>query len=139
MDMAAVRGRTPGTGLNIEAMGGIFRSRRWIALIAAYVVALQAVLLPISAVAAAPIAASICSAHATSDRAPLPAEGQSGCPCAAGCGTLCCAHAVLAPEAAVIASGADVFGPALAPRLRPVGVVHAPDWPPQAARAPPRV
>jgi hypothetical protein len=119
-------------------MGGIFRSRRWIALIAAYVVALQAVLLPLSALAAGPFDASICSAHATRDRAPLPADSQSGCPCAAGCGMLCCAHAVLAPEPAIIARGAEVFGLAALPRLRPTRVVRAPDWRPQAPRAPPR-
>ena len=121
----------------IKFMGRIFRSRRFIALIAAYVVALQALLLPLSVVAAGPFAISLCSAHATSDGAPLPADGQSGCPCAGGCGMLCCAHAVLAPKPVIIASGAEVFGPAPAPRLHPMGVVRAPDWRPQAPRGPP--
>lgn len=132
-------GRAPGTGLNVKAMGDTFRSRRWIALIAAYVVALQAVMLPLSAMAAAPFAASLCSAHAASDRAPLPADEQGGCPCAAGCGTLCCTHAVLAPEPAVIASGAEVFGPVALPHLYPMGAALAPDWRPQAPRGPPPV
>ena len=122
----------------LEVMGDAFRSRRWIALIAAYVVALQAVLLPLSVATAGPFVASPCSAHTTSDGKPLPADGQSGCPCAAGCGTLCCAQAVLAPEPVVIATEAQEFGPAPTPRFRPMGVVRAPDWRPQAPRGPPR-
>lgn len=132
-------GRAPGSGLDVIAMSGSFGSRRWIALIAAYVVALQAVLLPLSALAAGPFDASICSAHMTRDSAPLPAQSQSGCPCAAGCGTLCCGHAALAPEPFVIANGSEAFGLAALPRLRPMGVMRAPDWRPQAPRAPPRV
>ncbi len=120
-------------------MGDTYRSRRWIALIAAYVVALQALLLPLSVAAAGPFSSSPCSAQTTNDRAPLPADGQSGCPCAAGCGTSCCTHAVLAPEPIVIAAGTQEFGPAPAPRLRPVGVVRTPDWRLQAPRGPPRV
>jgi hypothetical protein len=120
-------------------MGGIFRSRRWIAPIAAYVVALQAVLLPLSAVTAASLATSICSAHATNDRASPPADSRSACPCAAGCGTLCCAQAMLAPESAAIVRGADVFSPAALPHLRRASLVRAPDWRPQAPRAPPCV
>ena len=95
----------------IAFMGGTFRSRRFIALIAAYVVALQALLLPLSVAAAGPFAISLCSSHATSDGAPLPADGQSGCPCAAGCGMLCCAHAVLAPEPVIIAAGTQDLRP----------------------------
>jgi hypothetical protein len=120
-------------------MGDAFRSRRWIALIAAYVVALQAVLLPLSVAAAGPFASSPCSAHTTNNGAPSPADGQSGCPCAGGCGMLCCAHAVLAPEPVVIVVAARVFGPAPAPRLRPLSVVRTPDWRPQAPRGPPHV
>ena len=120
-------------------MGDAFRSRRIIALIAAYVVALQALLLPLSVAAAGPFAISLCSSHTTSDGAPLPADGQSGCPCAGGCGMLCGVHAVLAPEPVIIATGSEVFGPAPVPRLRPTGVVHAPEWRPQAPRGPPRV
>ena len=120
-------------------MGDTFRSRRWIALIAAYVVALQAVLLPLSVATAGPFAISLCSPHATSNGAPRPADGQSGCPCAAGCGMLCGAHAVLTPEPVVFAAEAQEFGPAPAPILRPMAVVRAPGWRPQAARGPPRV
>lgn len=120
-------------------MGDNFRSRRWLALIAAYVVALQAVLLPLSVAAAGPFGAAPCSAaHATDNGTQAPAGGQNGCPCAAGCGALCCAHAVLlAPEPAVIVAVPQAFIPVPAPRLRAFSVARAPDWRPQAPRGPP--
>lgn len=118
-------------------MGDGFRSQRLIALIAAYVLALQAVLLPLSAVVAGPIGGP-CSAHTTTDGASLPADGQSGCPCAGGCGMLCCVHVLLPPEPVVIATGEEVFSPAPVPASRPTGVICVPDWRPQAPRGPPR-
>jgi len=66
-----------------------------IALIAAYVLALQALLLPLS-VAAAPFAGGLCAAAQTNDGVP---GHTTGCPCAAGCGTHCCGAALTMPPA----------------------------------------
>ena len=78
------------------------RLRRVVALFAAYVVALQAMLLPLSIAAGAPFGASLCASVASTGGG-APASDQSGCPCAAGCGMLCCAPAVLGapPQIAV--------------------------------------
>jgi hypothetical protein len=66
-------------------------ARRSIALLAAYVVALQMLLLPLG-VAAASVVSGV---HCTADQ---PAQHQTqGCPCAAGCGTGCCVQALASP------------------------------------------
>ncbi len=114
------------------------RSRPFVALIAAYVVALQAVLLPLSVVAAGPYAVSLCAAQTTAHGAPQPSKDQNGCPCAGGCGMLCGAHAVLPPDPLIAAVGPEIFGPAPMPALRSESIVCAPDWRPQSQRAPPR-
>ena len=119
-------------------MGDGFRSRRWIALVAAYVVGLQAVLLPLSVAAAGPFSTNPCSAHAANGGTP-PVNGQNGCPCAAGCGALCCAPAILAPEPVIAAIEAREFGPTPTPRLLLASLARAPDWCPQAPRGPPVV
>ena len=85
------------------------RSRRLIALLAAYVVALQALLLPLTVAAGATFEASLCTASATTDGAPPPASHDGPCPCAAGCGMHCCAQVLAAPPQAV-----SVRGPASA-------------------------
>jgi len=67
-------------------------ARRVIALVAAYVVALQASLLPLSVAAGSPLQTSLCS------EATNAAPGtHTGCPCAAGCGMQCCAQGLLGP------------------------------------------
>src|ERR1019366_4738562 len=63
------------------------RTRRVIALAAAYVVALQALLLPLSAAVGGPFESSLCAAAAPVDHASSPAGHDSGCPCAPGCRT----------------------------------------------------
>jgi hypothetical protein len=114
-----------------------FRSRRIVALAAAYVVALQASLLPLSLAAGASPGASLCSA-ATSTAGPQSGSGHggSGCPCASGCGMQCCVHALAGPPQALIVP--VLTGPA---RLAPPPALAqvARPWlrSPQLARAPP--
>ena len=110
------------------------RSRPIVSLIAAYVVALQAFLLPLAVAAGAPFDSSICTSSADSSH--QPANHDSGCPCAAGCGTACCAQALLGPPQASIAPArtyarAEMTTPAIEAVVRPFFRG------PQAARAPP--
>jgi hypothetical protein len=88
-------------------------------------------------VAAGPYAISLCAAQTTAHGAPHPAKGQSGCPCAGGCGMLCGVHAVLPPDPIVASAGPEIFGVAPMPALRPAVVICAPAWRPQTQRAPP--
>jgi hypothetical protein len=113
-------------------MSEIARTRRGVALIAAYVVALQALLLPLS-VAAGPFAGSLC---ASVNGSPSPVSHEQGCPCAAGCGMQCCAQTLAGPPQIVIALGPTrtiVIAPA--PVIQPV--VRVTERGPQVARAPP--
>lgn len=94
-------------------------TRRLIALAAAYLVAAQAILLPLSVAAASPLLSALCvsssdgTGHGTSG-------SDNGCGCAAGCGMQCCAPAALdAPAAKFRAS------PAVAQILAPVVVFAA--------------
>jgi hypothetical protein len=113
------------------------RSRPLIALAAAYAVALQALLLPLSVAAAAPFAASPCAASAAAEGAGAPVSHPNGCPCAAGCGMACADHHALPPPSpAVAAIGETYAGTApLAPVLDPVArpALRLP----QVPRAPP--
>jgi hypothetical protein len=68
-------------------------ARRVVALFAAYVVALQALLLPLSVAVGNPLQASLCSQTANG----APGKHDTGCPCAAGCGMQCCAQCLLEP------------------------------------------
>ncbi len=77
------------------------RSQGIIALFAAYMVALQALLLPLS-VAAGPFAGSGLCLSAASIGGSGPAGHENGCPCAAGCGMQCCAQNTLLPPRIVI-------------------------------------
>ena len=115
-------------------MNNRFRSRRIVALIAAYIIALQALLLPLSVAAAAPDA-SLCASSASAS--PHSGAGHAaGCPCAAGCGTQCCVHAMAGP-----AQTAAVAAPAIVTQLGPPPVIVSVALPfprsPQLARAPP--
>jgi hypothetical protein len=114
------------------------RCRHVIALAAAYVVALQALLLPLSVAAGSPFHSSLCAAAASTDSSPPPAGHDGGCPCAAGCGTQCCVQSLAGPPhvAIVLApTRAAVVTPARAiePVIRPA------DRSPQIPRAPPAV
>jgi hypothetical protein len=109
------------------------RSRRLVALVAAYAVALQALLLPISVAHAAPDA-GLCASSALQKQQPA-AGHTTGCPCAAGCGMECCAGAVAAPPstaadlAFVYSRPVALSATVTAPRL----YLHGP----QLARGPP--
>jgi ABC-type sulfate transport system permease component len=111
-------------------MSEYFRPRRVCALFVAYVVALQALLLPLSALAATSFGNSIC-AVASADN-----SKRSGNACGAVCGVACCAPALDVPAdviVAVLLRDARLFSVALAfatpVRSTPKG--------PQIPRAPP--
>ena len=92
------------------------RPRRMIALLAAYVVVLQALLLPLSVAAGVPYASSICAASAEGSHAP--GSHESNCPCAAGGGMQCCMQALtgappLVTGQALVYARVDVPAPAM--------------------------
>jgi hypothetical protein len=112
------------------------RSRRIFALIAAYVVALQALVLPLSVATAAPFPDSLCAASA--DGSQPVGRHETGCPCAASCGMQCCGLALIGPPQVVVAVALTpglmlTPAPALEPVVRPAGKG------PQIPRAPPAV
>jgi len=109
------------------------RSRRIIALAAAYVVALQALLLPLSVAASGPFAAGICASSIDGPQAP---GHDSGCPCAAGCGMACCAQAPIGPPQGVMALFA-AYVRVTAPALAIEAFVRPAAKGPQIPRAPP--
>jgi hypothetical protein len=112
------------------------RARRFIALFAAYVVALQALLLPLSVAVGGTLATSLCADAQTFENQP-PASHPDGCPCAAGCGMQCCIHALSGPPQMTIVVVDLRAG--LAPAA--IGTDHAIWVPerrqPQIPRAPP--
>ena len=108
----------------MPAMRQPCRSRSFIALAAAYVIALQALLLPLSVAVGGAYPFSLCSAGASVASSQSPAGHQSGCPCAAGCGMQCCVHALAGPPQILIAvelaqAGALMPLPALEVAVRP--------------------
>ena len=111
------------------------RTRRGVALIAAYVVALQALLLPLS-VATGPFAGSLCASAGVTSGSPSPVSHEQGCPCAGGCGMQCCAQTFVSPPQVVVAFGGTHFV-TLTPPLAFVPVVRMTERGPQVARAPP--
>ncbi len=112
------------------------RTLRIIALLAAYVIGLQALLLPLSVAAGGSLGFSICSSATSVDSPQPPVGHDTGCPCAAGCGMQCCVHALAAPPQITIAyvgSGTGVTAP-----LPPREAVRQPAIRgPQSPRAPP--
>jgi hypothetical protein len=111
-------------------------SRRMIALVAAYVVALQALLLPLSVASGAAIDSSVCATATSAAGSQPPASHDTGCACAAGCGMQCCGQALASPPEIVVAlrltrARALVLPPAIEPFVRP------PEKGPQIPRAPP--
>jgi hypothetical protein len=115
--------------------GGYIGSRRAVALIAAYIVALQALLLPLSVAAAAPFAPHLCTATADNG-SDTPAGPLGGCPCAAGCGLHGWDHGFVLPQPSGVTPAFDGVDarPAL---LAPSPVVCSAVWRPQIARGPP--
>jgi hypothetical protein len=112
------------------------RSRPIVALAAAYAIALQALLLPLSVAVGGAYPFSLCTAGASVAGTPSPVNHDNGCPCAAGCGMQCGAHALAGPpkganHLTLSGAGARMPLPALIPAIR-IGVRG-----PQLARAPP--
>jgi hypothetical protein len=110
------------------------RPRRTIALLAAYLIALQALLLPLSVATGAPLASEICSTSADGSHSPV--SHDTGCPCAAACGMQCCAQALTGPASVGMAlaparSSVIAFVPAIEAVFRPAAKG------PQNPRAPP--
>jgi hypothetical protein len=117
-------------------MGEFFLPRRLVALAVAYVIALQALLLPLSVAASSGLAFGLCSAATLADGSPAPAGHDTGCPCAAGCGMSCCVQALANPPpgaAALDQTSAIAMQPA--PTLSPI--IRQADRSPQIPRAPP--
>lgn len=87
-------------------------SRRMIGLLAAYLVALQALILPVSMPPTAALADSLCLTESAGGPAQHPAGHDHGCPCCAGCGMQCASPALadaplalpLPPQAVVVAA-----------------------------------
>ncbi len=112
------------------------RSRRIVALAAAYVIGLQALLLPLSVAAGGVFSPVLCAAGASVGSAQSPLGHDNGCPCAAGCGMQCGAHALAVPPRTVIAfalAGASKPLPLPAIDAAPRAALRNP----QLARAPP--
>jgi hypothetical protein len=108
------------------------RSRRVIALAAAYVVALQALLLPLSVAAGGPFELTLCATGASVDGSPSPAGHDSGCPCAAGCGSQCCVQTLAGPPQVTVAYRQTRFSvfaplPSIEVAIRPV--IRGPQFP----------
>jgi hypothetical protein len=112
-----------------------FRSRRIVALVAAYVVALQALLLPRSVAAGAPDF-SLCVSSASAS--PHSGDGHAtGCPCAAGCGTQCCVNATAGPPPTIVVHAPATIIAKLAPPRAILTAARPHLHSPQLARAPP--
>jgi hypothetical protein len=111
------------------------RSRRLVALIAAYVVALQALLLPLTVAAGAVYDASLCITVSAAD-APAPTGHDNGCACAAGCGMQCCAQ-ILGSPPQLLAAFVPTYTRAIVPATAIERAIRPPGKGPQNARAPP--
>jgi hypothetical protein len=114
------------------------RSRRLIALAAAYVVALQALLLPLSMAAAGPFGTSLCAEAASAHGSSPPAGHDSGCPCAAGCGMQCCVQALANPPPVVVAI-VVIHTSAMMPASASAPFIRLTHRSPQVPRAPPAI
>lgn len=112
------------------------RSRRLIALFAAYVVALQGLLLPLTVAAFAAPENVLCTAGGPSH--PYPGH-DGGCACAAGCGMQCGTPSLAgAPnQDVVVLRTAHLF--LVLPQLVPSAVAKTDDGIPHSPRAPPFV
>ena len=108
------------------------RTRRIFALLAAYVVALQALLLPLSVATANPFQANLCSEASNGS----PVRHDTGCPCAAGCGMQCHMPALAGPPQLVVA---DQPARGIVVRMAPAreSVIRIASHNPHSPRAPP--
>jgi hypothetical protein len=111
------------------------RALRIISLCAAYVVALQALLLPMSVALGGALDLTPCTVSASVGSAHAPGH-QTGCPCAASCGMQCCVHAFGGPpQQRIVLDFARAVAPIVFPTLVPA--VRSFVRGPQVARAPP--
>jgi hypothetical protein len=100
------------------------------------VIALQALRLALSvAVGSSPFFSSLCLAG-TSVASSSPADHQTGCPCAAGCGMQCCVHVLAGPPQASAVLDLTRVGVLMRPAAIEA-VIRAAVRSPQVARAPP--
>lgn len=120
----------------MQGMQTALRTRRLIALIAAYVVAIQALLLPLTVAASASLDASLCISSVSGDGSGSTTGHKTGGLCAANCAMQCCAPAFASPPRIELAFGATGAGTAAEPSVI-VGVLIATTHTPQSARAPP--
>jgi len=107
--------------------------RQACALGVAYVLALQALLLPLSAVAGASVSNSICSAATTND-VQDPGSRDAKDACAIGCGICCPSHSLNGVPAVI---ALELPGAACQQALPIAAPTTAPSKGPQIARAPP--
>lgn len=106
------------------------RARGVLALVAAYVIALQGLLLPLTVAAANPFGASPCSGITNGS----PIKHDNGGPCA--CGAQCCVQAFLSPPPVSAVRKETIFvAISFAPLL--TDVVRTPVCSPLLPRAPP--
>ena len=110
-------------------------SRRLIALFAAYVVALQGLLLPLTMVASAAPEIVLCSTVGEPTHRPV--SHDTDCACAAGCGMQCCAQTLLGPPAHTGLVSRAAFVTVNAPPHLLTPIARPADRGPQAPRAPP--
>jgi hypothetical protein len=101
-------------------------------LLAAYLVALQALLLPLT-VAGTPLGTGLCL---SAEHGSSPVGDQSACPCSAGCG-MQCATPLLATPPSIGTTGPDVYAAVVPPMPAVAEALPAPRWQPHSARAPP--
>jgi hypothetical protein len=113
------------------------QGRRFLALLAAYVVVLQALLLPLSVAAGAVFDAALCATSSSAENH-QPAGHDSACACAAGCGMQCCAPALAGPPSSEFAFVSGEIG-ILATPATLKAVSKPPALGPHCARAPPSV
>ncbi|HET7847812.1 MAG TPA: hypothetical protein VFL51_02005 [Pseudolabrys sp.] len=117
------------------------RDKTWrlAALVAAYVIALQALALPFAVMAQGNLAVPLCSSALAGGSGGGPLDHRPICPCAAACGLPCCSHTgpVSAPQesASVVQAVKPVIFAAHrteAPRQTPSFALHTPRGPPSA-------
>jgi hypothetical protein len=108
--------------------------RRIVALFGAYIIALQAMLIPLSVAAAAPFDNSICGAIAADPSEPARGHDSSGL-CAAGCAMHCCVQTLISPPVETFVSArvwvrvsltAVMFAPASRPAMAGPHLARAP-------------
>lgn len=115
-------------------MSKLFRSRRLFALFAAYTIALQALLLPLTVAAFAMPDDGLCASVAGQSQ---PLSHDTGCACAAGCGMQCGPQTLLGPPAQAGVTLRQASVRVMAQPTVPARIARPAQRVPQAPRAPP--